>query len=143
MIYKKLPEKFNPRFEAAGSFVRCSGEIVLLHRQDHKPEGGTWCIPGGKINRGENSLDTACREVAEETGLVVPKNEMNFFSTVFVKFSDYDFIYHIFHTELRHKAEIRIGESEHKDAKWISPKAALDLPLIEDLDGCINLFFCS
>ncbi len=136
-----MPKNFNPKFEVVGSFVQCNGEIILLHRQNHKPQGNTWGIPSGKIHKGESLLDTVCRETTEETGLVIPRDEMKFFSTVYVKFPDYDFVYHMFHTELNEKAEIKISECEHKDAKWISPKDALDLPLIEDLDGCMELFF--
>jgi len=113
----------------------------LLHRQNHKPQGGTWGIPSGKRDDGENSLDTACRETSEETGVVIPRDKMKFFLTIYVKFPDYDFVYHMYHTKLDNKPEIIIRENEHKAAKWISPKDALDLLLIEDLDGCIKLFF--
>jgi len=141
MLYGTIPKKFNPKFEAVGSFIQCKGEIILLHRQNHKPQGDTWGIPSGKRDHGEDLLDTAIRETAEETGIIIPRNEMKFFSTVYVKFADYDFVYHIYHSELANKLEIKISENEHKDAKWISPKDALDLPLIEDLDGCLKLFF--
>ena len=141
MIHRTMPKKFNPKFEAVGSFVQFNGEIILLHRQNHKPQGGTWGIPSGKRDDGENPLDTACRETAEETGVVIPRDEMKFFSTVYVRFADYDFVYHMYHAKLDNKPEIKISSSEHKAAKWISPKDALDLPLIEDLDGCMQLFF--
>ena len=143
MIYQQIPEKFNPKFEVVGCFVRCKGEIILLHRRDHKPQGDTWGIPSGKIHAGESALETACRETEEETGIAIPKNKMHFFSKIFVKYSDYDFIYHMFQAELDRKAEIRISQSEHKAAKWISPKDALSLPLIEDLAGCMELFLGS
>lgn len=136
-----MPKKINPKFEAVGSFVQCNGEIILLHRQDHKPQGNTWGVPSGKIHEGEKPLDTACRETEEETGLVIHRDAMKFFSTFYVKYDDYDFVYHIFYTTVNHKTKVRISESEHKDAKWISPKNALDLPLIEGLDECIRLFF--
>ena len=141
MIYQTMPKKFNPKFEALGSFVQYNNEIILLHRQNHKPQGDTWGIPSGKIHESESPLDTACRETEEETGIMVPQNKMKFFLTIYVKFSDYDFIYHVYHAKLNNKAKIKISEDEHKDAKWISPKDALGLPLIEDLDGCIKLFF--
>jgi 8-oxo-dGTP diphosphatase len=141
MIYQTIPKIFNPKFEVTGCFVQCNGEIILLHRQNHKPQGGTWGIPSGKIHEGENMLDTACRETLEETGLAIPRDEMNFFSSVYVKHSEYDLVYHIFHTTLNKKTKIKISEGEHKDAKWVTPKDALDLPLIHDLESCIKLFF--
>lgn len=141
MIYDKAPEDFNPRFEVAGAFVECDGEIVLLHRQNHKPQGGTWGIPSGKIDQGESPLSTICREIGEETGLMIPETELRFFSTVYVKHWEYDLVYHMFHVKLAEKPVIKISEGEHKDVMWALPEVALDLPLIHDLDSCIKLFF--
>lgn len=141
MIYQEKPEIFHPKFEAVGSFIQCDGEIVLLHRQDHKPQGNTWGIPSGKNHAGESMLETACRETHEETGFEILPSEMKFFSTIYVKFPDYDFVYHMYHAGMQEKKEIKISDTEHKGAQWISPQEALHLPLIEDLDGCIKLFF--
>ena len=77
----------------------------------------------------------------EETGLDIPIENTEFFKTVYVKYPDYDFVYHIFHTKIKDKNEIKINTAEHKNAKWISPNESLLLPLIEDLDICIKLFF--
>jgi 8-oxo-(d)GTP phosphatase len=40
-------------------------KVALVHR----PKYGDWSLPKGKIRRGEHPLVTACREVAEETGV--------------------------------------------------------------------------
>jgi len=40
-------------------------EVALVHR----PEYEDWSLPKGKLRRGEHPLVTACREVAEETGV--------------------------------------------------------------------------
>lgn len=141
MIHKTKPINFKAKFEAVGCFVLCDGEMILLHRQSHKPQGDTWGIPSGKIDAGEDAHDTACRETAEETGIVIARNEMKFFASVYVRFDDYDFVYHMYSAQLKNKPEIKISQSEHKAAKWISPKEALSLPLIEDLDVCMELFF--
>jgi 8-oxo-(d)GTP phosphatase len=55
---------------AAGGVLWRSGgngavEVALVHR----PEYGDWSLPKGKLRRGEHPLVTACREVAEETGV--------------------------------------------------------------------------
>lgn len=141
MIFKNKPENFNPKFEVVGSFVQCAGEIILLHRQDHKPEGGTWGIPSGKIDQGELMITAASRETKEETGLIIPEENFKFFMSIYVRYDNYDFIYHMFHTELVSKPDIKISEEEHKEAKWIKPYEAFNLPLIEDLDVCLKLFF--
>jgi 8-oxo-(d)GTP phosphatase len=40
-------------------------EVALVHR----PRYDDWSLPKGKLHRGEHPLVTACREVAEETGV--------------------------------------------------------------------------
>lgn len=141
MIYQEKPENFNPKFEVVGSFVQCNGEIVLLLRQDHKSAGNTWGLPSGKVDEGESLLDAICRETYEETGIIVPPDEMKFFSTVYVKYADYDLIYHMFYAQLDNQPEIIIREDEHKESKWATPQEALKLQLVEDGDECLKLFF--
>lgn len=141
MIYQKIPEDFKPKFEVAGCFIQYKNEFILLHRQSHKPQGNTWGIPSGKIDKGENLLEAVCREIFEETGLNIPQNKIKFFTTLYVKHYEYDLVYHMFYSKLNNRPDIKISEQEHKGAVWVSPKDSLTLPLIHDLESCIKLFF--
>jgi 8-oxo-dGTP pyrophosphatase MutT (NUDIX family) len=57
--------------------VRAAGGVVVRERADggrevaivHRPKYDDWSLPKGKLLRGEEWLDAAVREVAEETGL--------------------------------------------------------------------------
>ncbi|MEI6774245.1 MAG: hypothetical protein WCL18_05665 [bacterium] len=42
MIFKDKPENFAPKFEVVSCFVEYDNKILLLCRQDHKPEPNTW-----------------------------------------------------------------------------------------------------
>jgi len=139
MIYLSPPPDFNPKFEIVSCFVECCGKILLLHRQDYKPQGNTWGVPAGKVEKGESPEEALKREVFEETGILL--KDQAFFKTVYVRYPEYDFIYHIFHCSLDEKPAVKIRNKEHKDFCWISPKEALKLPLIQDLDACIRLFY--
>ncbi len=141
MLYLKKPEGFNPTLEAVGCFVEYDGEILLLHRQDSRPQGNTWGIPSGRMDDGEALMEAVCREIREETGYVIPPPKVSHFAKTYVRFSDYDFVYHIFHTRMDEKREVLRNPREHKDSMWTSPNAALSLPLIQDLDSCIKLFY--
>ncbi len=46
--------------------------VLMLHRSDND----TWCFPGGAMELGESTEDTACREAYEETGLEVRDLEL-------------------------------------------------------------------
>ena len=47
-----------------------AGRLLLIQRLK-EPEAGAWGLPGGKIDFGERSEDTARREIEEELGIVI------------------------------------------------------------------------
>ncbi len=56
------------------AFVRDSRARVLLTRVDRPGRG--WEVPGGHVDSGESPRAAAARELAEETGLAVPAEEL-------------------------------------------------------------------
>ncbi len=61
----------NPVIAAAGGVVwRGAGEDVEI-AVVHRPRHDDWSLPKGHVDAGEHSLQAACREVTEETGLSV------------------------------------------------------------------------
>jgi len=61
---------------------------VLLGKRNDDPDKadsllhgeGTWTLPGGKLDFGENIQDCAYREVLEETGIKINKNKIKLIS---------------------------------------------------------------
>lgn len=49
---------------------------ILLGERIKVGEGKTWSLPGGKIDRGECFEEAASRELAEETGIDLPAQQM-------------------------------------------------------------------
>lgn len=47
-----------------------SGQVLLIR---HSYGSGNWMLPGGGIARGEDPLNAALRELAEETGLTLQR----------------------------------------------------------------------
>jgi 8-oxo-dGTP diphosphatase len=51
---------------------------ILLVRRLYPPQKGKWSVPGGHVELGESVLETARRELLEETGLKgVPQGVIN------------------------------------------------------------------
>ena len=48
-----------------------TGQQVLLIRRGQEPLKGEWSLPGGAVELGETLEEAVCREVLEETGLIV------------------------------------------------------------------------
>lgn len=53
--------------------VNEEGQILLIHRKDN----GLWGLPAGSTEIKEAPIDTAIREVEEETGIQLTQNELN------------------------------------------------------------------
>ncbi|EKD66070.1 MAG: hypothetical protein ACD_49C00067G0056 [uncultured bacterium (gcode 4)] len=139
MIYTTKPEIFNPRFEIVSCFVEFQGEFLLLLRQDHKSEPNTYWVPAGKVWEFEDIREAIEREIFEETWLT--NLDISYFDKVYVKYDNYDFIYHIFHSKLDKLPQITINPDEHKSYIWRSPELSLCENLIEDEDWCIKMFY--
>lgn len=138
MIYETEPDDFNPKMEIVSCFVEHEGKILLLHRQDNKPQGNTWGVPAGKVDGGEDAVNAMLREVSEETGFLVPSDSAEYHGKVFVRYSDIDFVYHMFRTVVSDKPNVEINPVEHKTHTWLTPEEALELELIQDEDWCIK-----
>ncbi len=58
-------------------FPRDDGALILTRRSlKLKNHAGQWALPGGSVDAGEDPEDTALRELAEEVGLVLPRENV-------------------------------------------------------------------
>jgi len=141
MIYKTEPENFISRFEIVSCYVEHDGKILILHRQNHKPQGNTWGLPAGKIDDNEDKIEAMLREIFEETGYKIDLSNLEYLDKVYVKYPEYSFIYHMFRLVINSEPLIKINPEEHQDFKWVSPNEALSLELIQDLDECLKISY--
>ncbi len=143
MIYLEKPADFKEKFRVASCFVECGEEILLLLRQDQKPQGGTWGVPAGKIEVGELEVDAMVRELREETKLDVNPRQFSTPKVVFVRYAEYDFPYYIYQLRFNVKPEIVIDPKDHKAFMWVTRTLALGMNMIQDEDACIKLCYGS
>lgn len=72
-----------PASPAEAARLRVGARVLLLDPHDHvllihakdpdEPDHHWWELPGGGADPGESLTRTACRELAEETGIVLPE----------------------------------------------------------------------
>jgi 8-oxo-dGTP pyrophosphatase MutT (NUDIX family) len=143
-IYLEKPVNFNQKAEIVGCcFLHYQDKILLLHRQDDKPEGNHWGIPGGKLNKGEPLSDSIVREVFEETGFQLDKEKIHYIGKVYIKVPNFDFEYHMiqYQQEIEHPGDVKINFKEHKGFTWVTPKDALKMDLMTDEGTCFEIVF--
>jgi ADP-ribose pyrophosphatase YjhB (NUDIX family) len=59
-----------------GAVIRDDDGRLLLVQRARPPAAGTWSLPGGRVERGEDDTAAVVREVREETGLDVAVGEL-------------------------------------------------------------------
>lgn len=144
VIFTTPPSHFQPKVEVAICFIQVDNQVLFLERQDNKPEGGTWAVPGGKLDKGESPEKAAKREIYEETHIDLKQDQMKYLGKVYVRVSEEkgDFILHVFESKLQSVPQgLQLSPKEHKDYTWVTLNESLKLPLIAGEDECIDLFY--
>ncbi|MDD2680656.1 MAG: NUDIX hydrolase [Patescibacteria group bacterium] len=141
MIYHEKPDNFQAKFSTVSCYLEHDTNILFLLRQDYKSEGNRWGMPAGKIDEGEDKLEAMLREIKEETGQELFPADVEYLQTVYVRYPEYDFIYHMFRSRFSLLPIIKLSATEHKDYCWCTPQEALKLDLVKDLDACLKLSY--
>lgn len=143
MIYTAPPEGFNPKIKVSACFIEHKNQVLFLHRAEHVSHGGTWAIPGGKINKDESPEQAIYREIFEECQFKL--TNPIFLQVVYIRYPDYDYEYYIFKEIATIKPEITIDPNESQNFKWLVRDQVNKLEslnkLILDEMPCIKLVY--
>jgi len=97
----------------AGILFTDGQKILLLKRATKGNHFESWCIPGGKVEQGESTIDAAKREAIEECG--------NFEGYRFGDYEDIDgrFRFTTFFYAIDKPFKVSISD-EHSDSVWVN-----------------------
>ncbi len=99
---------------AVSCFIQQDGKFLLVQEAKEKIRG-KWGLPGGKVDEGESLYEALCREVREETGLVVKEARYVGCKSEWAS----DGVKHIFAVVA--DGDIVIPKDEILDARWFAP----------------------
>jgi len=140
LIYVDQPKDFNPKVEVSACFCKVGDKILFLKRNINKLYGGTWALPAGKLDEGETSSCAIISEVFEETGISMQACDVQFLKTVYVRYPEYDFVYHMFKTELQNfPKDFELNKVEHDEFAWLTLQEGVNFNLIPGEYECIKL----
>ncbi len=143
MLFKEPPIDFSPKFEVVACIVDDGEHFLLLKRHPDKPEGGTWCLPAGKIEPGETPVQAMFRELEEETGYHAQGVDAQHVTSSFVRYPTYDFIFHLFAIKIPARFEVCFEPQAHTEFRWVTYKEALELDLIQEGAPTISLYYAN
>ncbi|MBR3721040.1 MAG: NUDIX domain-containing protein [Clostridia bacterium] len=109
------------KYEKSCGAVVFDGNKVLIIQQVK----GHWGFPKGHVEDGETEVQTAVREIKEETNLDVEIDETKRFVE---HYSPEEGIEKdvVFFIAKKIGGEIKVQEEEVKDTKWLTPREAMD-----------------
>jgi 8-oxo-dGTP pyrophosphatase MutT (NUDIX family) len=93
-----------------------------------------WMLPGGGMHKGEEPVEAAIRELAEETGIIAKPTDLHYITSGNVKDSyGLGYKYHLFVIQLSERPESAVRNYEIFDIAWRKPK-----DLISDKRGVLK-----
>ena len=107
--------------EIVGTFLKYNDEFVILHRQSHKPEGGSWGLPAGKVETREDHRMAAKRELLEETGYNADVNALKHLGDFEFGEGDRRYTFVAYELTLSAKHQVILEDSAHDEARYINP----------------------
>lgn len=93
------------------------GKILLTQRHPNKEWGLKWECSGGAMVAGESPLDSAKRELEEETGIQISEEKLIYLGKTIM--NEYQCIMYTYLVVLTENVELKLQPEEVVDAKWV------------------------
>lgn len=118
MVFDNPPKDFMPTLMVVACFIEHEDQVLFVHRSENVSQGGTWAIPGGKVHKDETVEQAIRREIFEECQFEL--QSPTFIQTVYIRYPDYDYEYHMFKEVVAIKPHIIFDKSEIQNYAWLT-----------------------
>jgi 8-oxo-dGTP pyrophosphatase MutT (NUDIX family) len=134
MLYHQKPKNFHIEMKVWCVLIECSTEILLIKRSLLASSPGKWWEPSGKLEWSETYKQWAIRECFEESWIQFQETDLEHKVTKYFYFMETNIEMVFFRAEIDVKPKVILAPNEHSDYKWVNPKDALKMDLIEDFE---------
>ena len=129
------PDNFAPSVALVAAWIVADKKVLFLE----KCSNSLWGVPGGKVEAGETLLNGLCREVYEETDIILEPTRCAHLIDCYISKPGWNFTYHMFFYQLPSQPSVMLS-AEHTNYKWVTLAEALSLPLMPGGDEIIGIF---
>ena len=121
---------------STGVAVVKDGRLLLVRRVKGDYLGGNYELPGGGVDKGESLVQSALRELQEETGLITKE--------VIGTFTGFDYttdkkphVRQINFLVTVQNGAITLNPIEHDDYKWVTVQDLTDIPMSSNMHNSV------
>ena len=128
-VFEFIPPTFKPSVEVTACYIEQDENLLLLKRGPNQPCPGTWGLPAGKLEEGENIHSAMTREIYEEIGLLLEEKDLIYLGPTYVMKKEVHFNFHMFYYSPKKSIEVVLSH-EHVEHRWVTPQEARRMDLI-------------
>ena len=103
---------------AACALLDREGAVLLAQRPPGRPLAGLWEFPGGKVEAGEQPEEALIRELREELGLEIAKEDLTPLTFASHPYTDFHLLMPVY---LCRRWQGRLTAHEGQELLWVRP----------------------
>jgi 8-oxo-dGTP pyrophosphatase MutT (NUDIX family) len=123
--FYRLPSRWKRRIVRTFQPTYTIGAVVLVRDPEaarilllRQPPGTGWSLPAGLMDRGETPVQCAARELAEETGIKLPADQLRAANPNALVHTRGQWVDMVFETEIEPGDEFTVDAAEVIEAAW-------------------------
>ncbi len=124
------PQNFNVGLVSCACHLEWNNHLLFLKKAEGRWSNNLWGIPCGTVENNEDLFKTMIRELYEETGIQIEKENLKYIAPLYItQPGGFDYVFNMFYSALDTKADIKIS-NEHSSYAWVTKENIKNYELI-------------